>query len=220
MGELFALEGEALGGDLFLQFGHVEFVVEFAEVELDFVGVHFGFSLRFRFSTLFFGAGDLQAFGADGGGLFADFDAGWEVGEALEGEELVRGVVLLGDEGVGGGHDGVVHFFGGAFLAGVDFVVGGEGEFFAGSKLCVDFIEAVNAGMQHLEGFDGDVEIEAAFGTGFVDLLADVLVGARTDHVRELVVLVRGERGERGLRAGFAVCFHSVGSWLKKVKKG
>jgi len=74
--------------------------------------------------------------------------------------------------------------------------------------------------VQNLEGFNGDVEIEAAFSSGFIDLLADVLVGACTDHLRKLVVLVGGERRERGLRARFAVCFHSVGSWLKRVKKG
>jgi hypothetical protein len=83
-----------------------------------------------------------------------------------------------------------------------------------------DFVEALDAGVQNLERFDGDVEIKAAFGSGFVDLLADVFVGACTDHARELVILVRGERRERGLRAGFAVCFHSVGLGLKEVKKG
>ena len=64
---------EALGGDLFSEFGHLEFEVEFAEVELDFVGVHF-------LGASFFGAGDLHALGAVGEGLAAQ--AG-EVGRAL-----------------------------------------------------------------------------------------------------------------------------------------
>ena len=207
------VEAESGEGEVLLEDGGFFFVGLFAEVHLDFVGVHF-------LSTFFFGAGNFEAFGADLRGLFAEFCAGREVGEALEGEELVRGVVLFGDEDVGGGHDGVVHFFRGAFFAGVDFVVGGESEFFAGGDLFVDLFQALDAGMQHLEGFDGDVQIEAAFGSGFIDLLADILVGAFTDHFRELVVLVGGERRERGLRAGFAVGFHSVGSWLKEVKKG
>jgi len=71
------------------------FVGLFAEVEGDFVGVHF-------FRAFFFGAGDFEAFGADLRGLFPVFSAGGEVGEALESEELVRGVVVFGDEDVSG----------------------------------------------------------------------------------------------------------------------
>jgi hypothetical protein len=63
-----------LGGDLVVEGVHSEFVVEFAEVELDFVGVHFLFTLGFRVRTfglrlgaLFAGAGEFVAFGADFG---------------------------------------------------------------------------------------------------------------------------------------------------------
>lgn len=119
-GEGFFLEVEALGDDVLVEGVHFEFVVEFAEVEIDSVGVHFGFALGFGLSTVGLRLGALFFGGTD-------FGARGEIGEALEGEELVRGVVVFGDELVRGVHDGVVDFFGGAVLAGVDFVVGGEG---------------------------------------------------------------------------------------------
>ena len=151
------------------------------------MGVHFT-------GAFFFGAGNFEAFGADLRGLFAIFCAGGEVGEALEGEELVRGVVVFGDEEVGGGHDGVVDFFGGAVLAARATVAGGKGvelgkgEFLAGCDLGVDEVEPVLFVVQADEGaVGGEVEVESAFGTGFADALAYSVVGLALDVMRRVV---------------------------------
>ena len=197
-------EVEAFGGALLGAVG----AILFAEVERDFVGVHFGGALFFGLSTFFFGAGDVQAFSADMGGLFAVFCAGGEIGETLEGEELVRGVVVFGDEDVGGGHDGVVDFFGGAVLAarttaaGGDGVELGEGEFLARSDPGVDEIEAVLLFVQaHERAVGGEVEVESAFGTWFADAFADSVVGLALDVAGELFEFDFGERSEGGLES-------------------
>jgi hypothetical protein len=186
-------------------FGAVGAVL-FAEVEGDFVGVCLGIALFFGLGAEFFGLftigsrpGELLAFGAVGegliaeagkilGGLLADFGTGGEVGEALEGEELVRGVVVFGDEEPGGGHDGVVDFFGGAVLAarataadgeGIEL---GEGEFLAGGDLGVDEVEPILFVVQAHEGtVGGEMEVESAFGTCFADAFAYSVVGLALD---------------------------------------
>jgi hypothetical protein len=111
---------------------------------------------------------------------------------------------------VGGVEDGAVDLFGEWNGASLDFVVCGEGEFLAGSDAEIDAVEFVDAMVEDLEWLDGDVEVEAAFGARFGDLLADVFVGAGAKHLAELVIFVGGEWREGGLRAEFAVCFHDA----------
>ena len=111
---------------------------------------------------------------------------------------------------MGGAEDGAVDLFSEWSGAGLDFVVSGEGEFLAGSDAEIDAVEFVDAMVEDLEWFDGDMEIEAAFGARFGDLLTNVFVGAGAKHLAELVIFVGGEWREGGLRAEFAVCFHDA----------
>ena len=156
-------------------------------------------------SAFFPSASELVAFGADGGSLFAKFGARGEIGEALEGEELVRGVVALGDEGVGGAEDGFVDFFGGAFLQGDEGVEVGEGEFSLlrglGAEARVDEVEFVLFVVEAHEGaVGGEVEVESALGTGLADALADGVVGLALEGFGELFEFGFGEGSEGWLK--------------------
>ena len=160
--------------------------------------------------ALFAGAGDLIAFGAVGeglvaeagvvlGGLFADGSAGGEIGEALEGEELVWGVVLLGDEEVGGGHDGVVDVragqaIGGEVIPGGEGVEVGKGEFFAVFDPGVDEVEFVLFVEQALEwAFAAESEAESTFCARLAGAFHDNGEGLALGHAGELFEFVFGE---------------------------
>ena len=179
--------------------------VLFAEVEGDFVVVHFlitcGFRLgafRFRLIAFFFG-------GAEGGAFR-------EIGEALEGEEL-GGAGGGAGEFDGGVEDGLVRggeFF---FVAGggeeeMDVALaegfeGGEGEFFVGRKLRVDDVEERDFGVEGLERAFGDVESEA-FRAWLVDAHEDVVVIAVAEPIGELFAFAQSEAGEGGLDLWFS----------------
>jgi hypothetical protein len=154
-------------------------------------GVGFGFGGGFT-AKLFVSEflGDLQALALDLEALegdflagkvhldfvFAVFGAGGEIGEALKGEELGGIVVFGGGELVCGFEDGVVGFFGQVgFFAGADGIEFGEGEFGAGGDAGVDFVEAIEFGVEKLEWFAGDFEAKA-FGARFGNALDDVIV--------------------------------------------
>ena len=185
--------------------------VLFAEVEGDFVVVHFlitcGFRLgafRFRLIAFFFG-------GAEGGAFR-------EIGEALEGEEL-GGAGGGAGEFDGGVEDGLVgggEFF---FVAGggeeeMDLALaegfeGGEGEFFVGRKLRVDDVEERDFGVEGLERAFGDVESES-FRAWLVDAHEDVVVIAVAEPVGELFAFGESEAGEGGLDLWFSHRFWSL----------
>ena len=202
--EGFFAEGGVAFGELKVAFGGLFFVGLFAEVEGDFVGVHFG-------SAAFFGLGALFAGEFDFGALGAEFGAGGEVGEALEGEELGGGVAAGADGFHGFEEDGVVDFFGGgvlaarASIAGGDGVELGEGEFLAGGEVGVDSLDGFDAFPEDFEGAVGDeVEAEAAFGAWFVDAGAEVGVGGAVEELGELFELGVGEGGEGWLATLFS----------------
>ena len=186
-------EVEAIGGALFGAVG----AVLFAEIEGDFVFVHF-------LSAFFFGGAEGGAFG--------------EVSEALEGEEL-GGAGGGAGEFDGGVEDGLVRggeFF---FVAGggeeeMDVALaqgfeGGEGEFFVGRKLRVDDVEERDFGVEGLERAFGDVESET-FGAWLVDAHEDVIVIAVAEPIGELFAFAQSEAGEGGLDLWFSHRFWSL----------
>ena len=200
-------EVEAIGGALFGAVG----AVLFAEIEGDFVFVHFlitcGFRLgafRFRLIAFFFGGADGGAFG--------------EVREALEGEELGGGGGGVG-EFDGGVEDGLVRggeFF---FVAGggeeeMDVALaegfeGGERHFFVGRKLGVDDVEERDFGVEGLERALGNVESES-FWAWLVDAHEDVVVIAVAEPVGELFAFGESEARESGLDLWFSHRFWSL----------
>jgi hypothetical protein len=192
--ECFFAEGGVALGELEVALGGLFFVGLFAEVQGDFMGVHF------------LGAGFFVG---------ADFGAGGKIGQALEGEELGGGVVAGADGFHGFEDDGVVDIFGGELLGasvtGGDGVELRDGEFLAGGKMGVYFFDGFAAFPEDFERAVGDeVESEAAFGTGFVDAGADVRVGAGVEHLGEVVELGVGEGGEGGLATMFSLACHKT----------
>ena len=186
-------------GEVLVEGGGFFFVGLFAEVELDFVGVHF-------FGAGFFCAGDFQAFGADPGGLFTVFGhlvaqgrARGEVCEALEGEELGGIAILVGGDLVSGNEDGVVGLFAEVgFFAGFDLIEIGEGEIPAGGQVRVDFLQASCFREQELERFARDLKAKA-LGARLGDASDDIIVFLGADPLDDLIEFSFGEGGESTL---------------------
>ena len=98
-----------------------------------------------------------------------------------------------------GFEDGVVGFFGQVgFFAGADGIEFGEGEFGAGGDAGVDFIQAIEFGVEKLEWFAGDFEGEA-FGARFGNALDDVIVCFGAEPFGDLADFFFGEGGEGAL---------------------
>src|SRR5687768_11113140 len=96
-GEGAFLEVEAFGGDLLVEVIFIDVASFLAEVEGDFMDVHFAFpGMRFPFPGMRFALA-LLTVGTNHGGLFTKRGAFREIGEALEGEKLGGGVVAGAD---------------------------------------------------------------------------------------------------------------------------
>ena len=133
-GELFFAEVEGAFGEIEAFFGHFFAVL----VHFDFVSAHLHI--------------DFHALGANCG-------AGREIGEALESQELGRGVFAGGGEIAGCLHDDLVDLVRNVVaLPGVDGVEVGKGQFLAGGNAGVDFIECVPFGVKVFQGLSGDIE--------------------------------------------------------------
>ena len=147
-------------------------------------GVHFEFVLEFlmvEFET-----------------LFADLNASGEIGEALQREELSGGVFAGGRHLIGGFHDGVVGFLRGRLIAGENGVEFGDGKFFAGLEVGVDFGDLIGFAVKGLERADRDCEAES-LGAWFVNSLPDLFVFLVAKPVGDLVDFLFGEGGEGAL---------------------
>jgi hypothetical protein len=131
--------------------------------------------------------------------LFADFGAGGEVGEALEGEELGGGAFAFKGEVSHGQEDGVMGFFGEiGFFARIDGIEVGEGEFLGGFDAGVDFVQAIEFGVEELEWFAGDFEGES-FRARLGDQVEDLVIGAGAEPLGDLADFGFGEGGEGAL---------------------
>jgi hypothetical protein len=180
------------------------------EVHRDFVGVHLAFHRVGFISTE---GGGLGAFFFGG----ADFGAGGEIDEALEGGELCGGVVAGGGEVGAGVEDGLMSFLE------IFVVEGGEemdvapserleecqGEVFVLGEARVDEVEERNFGVEGAKGLVRDVEAET-FGPRFVDAVEDDVVVLAAEPVGELFALGLGEAGEGGLDLWFSHMFRCL----------
>ena len=165
-------------------------------------GVHFDFVIAVRGIIL-------RAFSAESGAF-------GEIAKALDGEKLGGGVFAGGGEVVDGVENGVVDsgdFFGvgrgeeGNVARGEGFE-GGEGKLFVAARATghyagVDEVEEGDFGPKGPERLDGDVEAEA-FGTRFVNAVADDVVFFAAEPVGDLFALGFGETREGGLVLWFS----------------
>jgi hypothetical protein len=131
--------------------------------------------------------------------VLAVFGACAEIGEALKGEELGGVVIAGGGEFMRGLEDGFVDFFGEVgFFAAAEGIEFGEGELRACGDAGVDFVEAVELGVEKLERFAGDFEAEA-FGARFGNAFYNVIVCFGAEPFGDLADFFFGEGGEGAL---------------------
>ena len=137
--------------------------------------------------------------------LLANFGASREIGQALEGEELVRGIAAGADGLQGFEKDGVVDLLGSRCIAFGNGVEGGEGEFFAAGDPGVDLLDCFLSGPEAFEGaIRTNVKSEAAFGAGLVHADAECGIGFAVEQLGDLLDLGVGEGGEGGLASLFS----------------
>ena len=145
------------------------------------------FDLKFRALITEFGA------------LVTKLDASWEIGQALEVEELRGGVFAGADEVAGGIEDGEVNFVGETISAvGIKGFEFGEGEFSALGDARVNEVEFGFALAKGFQGAFGDIEAKS-FGARFSNAFEDGFVGVAKKPVGDLLDLGFGKWGECAL---------------------
>jgi hypothetical protein len=131
--------------------------------------------------------------------VFAVVGEGGEIGEALEGEEPVRGVIARPHKVKRGVENSVEQFVGDVGLfAGSDRVEVREGDSFAGGDLLVDLVDGVLFGVKVFEGLPGDNEAEA-IRPRQSDAFENLVVGLMWEPTGDLVDFLFGKTGKGAL---------------------